>query len=309
MSLSTALQQKTNDDEGVSYCAVPSAFRSVATEYHQVVPETQGVFWNDDFFDEEDIIAVFDFDYDNIVAFNTPVEFMSQIVTVGFFCLYGTLLFWPYGLIVVLSIYLLSLAPFYLRYNVRWRAEANHLAITRDGIRFVQDRRKSCWGFSMCDKGKHSKTVPFDKITDCDIVEPAGNMCLLFPRILFTVHVDTASSGNEGNQHELDTIGLKDPHRFKNLVWAMKRNFHNLPLSSTQVYQPPNPKHSQLELSDLAQLTKVPSTSSQSSGGVRGLLRDIRDELRQNNELLRNLQHRDETKEVAPVTPADEAIV
>merc|ERR1712232_1477947 len=72
------------------------------------------------------------------------------------------------------------------------------------------------------DQGKCSKTVPFDKITDCDIEEPAGNSCFCVPNILFTVNIDTASSGTEGRK-ELKLAGLKDPHSFKKLVWAMKR--------------------------------------------------------------------------------------
>ena len=234
-----------------------------------------------------------------MISFQTPLEFVSQITTVGCIGLYAAFFFWPLGPLIVVALYGLSLAPFFLRSNVRWRAEAHHVAITRDGIRFVQDRRKAWWGLSVCDQGKHSKTVPYDKITDCDILEPAGNvLCFFVPRILYTVHVDTASSGSEGNPHELDITGLKDPFGFKTLVWAMKRNFHQFPLptSSRPVYQPPKPtslsaSSRQLELTDLVQLTKAPSTSSESSsGGVRGLLRDIREELRQNNHLLRNLQ-------------------
>ena len=305
----TALHQEKNvDDDGIGesyYSVVPTAVRSVAFEYQQLLPETRDIFWNDDFFDDEDVIAVFDFDYDKMITFQTPLEFVSQMTTVGCVALYAALLFWPVGPLIVLAMYGFSLAPFYLKSNVRWRAEAHHVAITRDGIRFVQDRRKAWWGFSICDKGKQSKTVPYDKITDCDILEPAGNvLCFFVPRILYTVHVDTASSGSESNRHELEITGLKDPHGFKTLVWAMKRNLHHLPLlpppalsssSSRPVYQPPKPTASSasqlIELSDLAQLTKAPSTSSESSsGGVRGLLRDIREELRQNNHLLRNLQ-------------------
>jgi hypothetical protein len=69
--------------------------------------------------------------------------------------------------------------------------------------------------------GKTSKTVPFDKITDCDIEEPAGAACCgLVPNVLYAVHVDTASS--KGG-HELSILGLKEPRAFKELVWAMKR--------------------------------------------------------------------------------------
>ena len=62
----------------------------------------------------------------------------------------------------------------------------------------------------MCDLGKESKTIPYDKITDCDVQEPAGNACCCcVPNVLPVVNVDTASSG--GVLHELTLVGLKDP--------------------------------------------------------------------------------------------------
>jgi hypothetical protein len=85
-----------------------------------------------------------------------------------------------------------------------------------------------------CDKaGKITKTIPFDKLTDCDIEEPAGAsgpLCCMVNNVLTKVNVDTASSGMrvgaEGqtmNVHELQLVGLKDPHGFKSMVWRMKR--------------------------------------------------------------------------------------
>ncbi|KAL3945107.1 MAG: hypothetical protein SGBAC_000836 [Bacillariaceae sp.] len=306
MTFSSSLKDPV-DVEGTPYSAVASGGRTVSAEYQHILPETQGIFWNDDFFDDDDVIAVFDFDYDKMITFQTPLAAVGQFFFWGPLCLYFGLILGLLGLIIVAGLYVFSLAACFLKSQVRWRAEANHVAITRDGIRFVQDRQKTCWGLPMCDKGKHSKTVPFDKITDCDINEPAGNAFLIFPRILYTVNVDTASSGSESNLHELVITGLKDPNRFKALVWAMKRNLHQLP---TQVYQPPKQKSSQLELSDLAQLKKSASSSSQSSGGVRGILRDIRDELRQNNQLLRTLHEGEGVKDCASQgKPTDATLV
>jgi hypothetical protein len=72
-----------------------------------------------------------------------------------------------------------------------------------------------------------SKTVPFDKITDCDVQEPAGASCCgLVPNILYTVNVDTASTSTG---HELSIVGLKDPYAFKDLVWKMKRGEVTMP--------------------------------------------------------------------------------
>ena len=96
-------------------------------------------------------------------------------------------------------------------------------------------------------------SVPFDKITDCDVAEPAGNTCLCVRNVLAVVNVDTASSGNDGRK-ELKLAGLKDPHGFKKLVWAMKR----------------------------AQQKQTSNDSTE----MTSLLREIRYELRTNNELL-----------------------
>ena len=48
------------------------------------------------------------------------------------------------------------------------------------------------------------------------------------PNVLSRVTVDTASSGtkNDGKWVELNLAGLKDPHGFKKVVWAMKRGDH-----------------------------------------------------------------------------------
>merc|ERR1712166_1207239 len=116
---------------------------------------------------------------------------------------------------------------------------AQHIAITVDGIRFVKDTRKQ--GCRMeCDKaGKTTKTIPFDKLTDCDIEEPAGAsgpLCCRVNNVLTKVNIDTASSGMQMGQngaalnlHELQLVGLKDPHGFKSMVWRMKRKSGNSP--------------------------------------------------------------------------------
>ena len=37
--------------------------------------------------------------------------------------------------------------------------------------RYVKEKRKSCCGLPCTDRGRESKTVPYDKITDCDVQE------------------------------------------------------------------------------------------------------------------------------------------
>lgn len=177
------------------------------------------------FASEEGLIEEFAIDYDLLN------EFDKRIVAVGAF---------PNGLALLLSAVPCGLCyPCYAltceSQNVVDANNATHVCVTRDGIRYSVDKRKSGCRFSMCDKGKTTKTVPFDKITDCDIEEPAGNAgcCWLVKNVVTVVNVDTASGsrGGEGGYggHELKIRGLVDPHGFKKLVWKMKRSGHGTP--------------------------------------------------------------------------------
>jgi hypothetical protein len=102
-------------------------------------------------------------------------------------------------------------------------------------------------------------------ITDCDIVEPAGSTCICTPQTLYSVHLKTASS--DRNRNELNIQGLKDPHSFKKLVWAMKRATAGGATSSLP-----------------EALTMVDRGSDNNTDEVATLLREIRDELRQQKE-------------------------
>lgn len=207
---------------------------------------------------------------------------------------------------------LFGMAPCFLRTNVKWNVQAQHVAITRDGIRFVRDKRQTCWGSKCTDAGKTSKTgtfvappglvpftsshnnryalpfaVPFDKITDCDVAEPAGNSCLCIENVLSTVNIDTASSGH--GRHELQICGLKDPHSFKKLVWAMKRNS-----GCTRALLDSIPQALEKKKGNNDQVA--------SAANVSTLLREIRDELRKHNTLLQQIQP------ALPSAPVDQGV-
>ena len=81
------------------------------------------------------------------------------------------------------------------------------------------------------------------------------------------MNIDTASSGTEGKK-ELKLAGLKDPHSFKKLVWAMKRAQQGSAAASIQGRE----------------------SAVGGDNHVTSLLREIRDELRVNNELLQRQQ-------------------
>ena len=175
------------------------------------------VTWTDQHFAEtEGVVAVFDFDYRGVIAFDWQKQQAQWLLCPPFALLSGV-----------------CCTPCFAFKNIVWTTEAMHVAVHQDGIKFVNDKRQSQWGLACCDQGKNSKTVPFDKLTDCDVQEPAGTaVCCFVPNVLSTVTVDTASSGGAGPdgqvQHELSLRGLKDPHGFKKCVWDCKRGAVNL---------------------------------------------------------------------------------
>jgi hypothetical protein len=116
---------------------------------YATLAELRNITWTDTFFedDDDDIIAVFDFDYDAMENFYTSVGWVS----------FGaTILYTP---LFMLSLF--GLTPCYLRSNVGWNTRSQHVAVTRDGIRFVRDKRPCCWGLPCTDQGKSSKTGEF----------------------------------------------------------------------------------------------------------------------------------------------------
>jgi hypothetical protein len=113
------------------------------------LPELHNLAWTDTFFDDdEDVIAAFDFDYDAMENFYTSIGEVTILFSIIFFT--------PFFLAS-----LVLLAQCYLRKNMSWSCRAQHVAITRDGILFVRDRRPCCWGMPCTDQGKSSKTGTF----------------------------------------------------------------------------------------------------------------------------------------------------
>eukprot|EP00440_Ansanella_granifera_P048168 gb/GFBE01052179.1/.p1 GENE.gb/GFBE01052179.1/~~gb/GFBE01052179.1/.p1 ORF type:complete len:235 (+),score=43.62 gb/GFBE01052179.1/:1-705(+) len=166
------------------------------------VPECKDTFFEG----EPGLVGVFEYDYDEIITFRQKLG-CAQLP------LCPCSILWCH--------------PCFLMQNIEWDTRARHLALTIDGIKFVHDKRKTMCGLSCTDAGKESKTVPYDKITDCDVEEPAGTaFCCCIQNVLHKVSIDTASSGgysDHGTKHELEIEGLKHPHAFKQSVWAMKR--------------------------------------------------------------------------------------
>jgi hypothetical protein len=227
-----------------------------------VLGEARGAPAADEYFSgDQGLISVWDFDYETIIDFRTQLQ-----------CAW---------LVFVPPFWLSSICcyPCFLKQNVEWSARAQHLALTVDGIRYVRNKHPTCCGLSCTDRGRESKTVPYDKITDCDVQEPAGAaFCCCIPNVLSRVHVDTASSGGKDKNgrplHELSLGGLRYPSEFKQAVWAMKRGELPAPAS-------------------------VPLGGASASGLMAPgqeqmnttLLKEIRDEIRELNQHLRSSKH------------------
>ena len=147
---------------------------------------------------DSDVLKTYSIDYDKAAAFEKEVACSNMIV--------GGL---PFSLICS--------APCYFAFerdNIDDRVRAQHLAITRDGIKYVVDKHSTGCRLECQDQGKVSKTVPYDKMTDCDVEEPAGSSgcCLaLVPNTLHVVNVDTASGNRDSGGHELSISGLLAP--------------------------------------------------------------------------------------------------
>jgi hypothetical protein len=108
------------------------------------LPEASNLTWNDDYFeDDDDVVAVFDLDYENMESFYSTLGWVAYGSTL--FC--GSI-FWLGCLVGV---------PCFLRPNVSWTVRSQHVAVTRDGVRFVQDQHPTCWGQSCTDSGRKVK--------------------------------------------------------------------------------------------------------------------------------------------------------
>jgi len=134
----------------------------------------------------EGILKTYEFDYDAVEAYDSAIAWSGLV---GTLCAPPLIPFTLCGMCCFGS---------YIKPNIRDKTRAMHLAISHDGVRFVVDRHPAGCRLDCQEIGKVSKTVPYDKMTDCDIEEPAGSSgccCYLVPNTLHVVHIDTASSG------------------------------------------------------------------------------------------------------------------
>lgn len=150
------------------------------------------------------LLSVWDFDYDTIMKFEKRRQW-AQLLTSPSECLSC-----------------LCCSPCFLSKNVEWETKAQHLALTVDGIHYIQDKHPTMCGFSCTDKGTKSKAVPYNKITSCDVQEPEGTVCCCIQNILSKVRVRIDRTASFKKDEELLLAGLRHPNAFKQAVFTMK---------------------------------------------------------------------------------------
>jgi hypothetical protein len=106
-------------------------------------------------------------------------------------------------------------------------------------------------------------------ITGCEINDPTGHTCVFFLNQPSGVYVNGGS--DRINQCQLSITGLKDPHAFKRLVLAVKRAYHPAAAS-------------------LPRALDIIGRGQETNEDVTALLRDIREELRQQNQAIQSLK-------------------
>ena len=98
------------------------------------IKEAQGLTWKDTFFEENEeagVIAVFDYDYQAVEDFTNSVAVAAM-------------LFPP----ILICSTIFCCAPCLYKSQTKWETYSKHVCVTQDGIKYVQDKRKSTCGFA-----------------------------------------------------------------------------------------------------------------------------------------------------------------
>ena len=220
---------------------------AVGSGQRLLLPSTQ-LQWDDEFFNNTEVVeegllvGVFDFDYEKIVsdgksAHNVLLISLSVVFIIYVLAIFAALSDCDYidgdaciafeviGICLLSTIYflvvLLGCSPCFYRQRIQWDAYSRHVAITHDGVLFVKDKRRTNCGLPCSDVGRVSTTVPFNKISSCDVKEPAGSYCCCVPNILSEIKISHSSEG--GCAQSLNLVGLKEPHKFKQFLMAIIR--------------------------------------------------------------------------------------
>lgn len=100
-------------------------------------------------------------------------------------------------------------------------AEAVRVRLTASELIYERGRIKTCWRLPMCDQGRVEKVIPFEKITDVVLQEPAGGCP---PKTLYTLKIQTAgNSGIPGSELEIIGLSERDSKDLKERLTTRKR--------------------------------------------------------------------------------------
>jgi len=164
----------------------------------------------DSFFQGEDgLVSVWDFDVEAIIDFQTRLQLASLALV-------------PPKWLSCLCCY-----PCLLRKNIRWETEAQHLALTRDGVHIVRDAHPTWCGLPCTKRQSESKTIPYNKITKCDVWEPSDTsvVCCCIRNTLPQLRIEVAPSiESRGKAEKVVLAGVKHPFAFRQAVFTMKHS-------------------------------------------------------------------------------------
>lgn len=106
--------------------------------------------------------------------------------------------------------------------NITDFAHAVDVKITKTSLVHTTQRIKTCWRCTVCDQGRITKEIPFEKITDVVVTEPAGGCCP--PNILYTVAIQTAGrSGVDGPELTITGLSKDDVYKVRSLIQQRRR--------------------------------------------------------------------------------------
>lgn len=247
------------------------ASHSMDGRYAHLITPSQTVTWRDDFFqdDYDDIVAVFDFDYQSMER---------HYRCAGWTCVGATAFCCPN----LIPWMLVSLIPCYLNKNVQWSVRSQHMALTTKGLLFVQEKRPTAWG--MCYADQRTKMIPFNQIISCTVQDGNHKTCVAVGsgEKLSKISVET-------NGGTLDIVGLENPLQFQKMVLALKRGS-----ASAQ----------SVLMDDRGVLAAAAAANGEDPQTVTQLLTQIRDELARSNNNS-SVQYPPPTAPMATVLPTE----
>mmetsp|Transcript_56147 Transcript_56147/g.142990 ORF Transcript_56147/g.142990 Transcript_56147/m.142990 type:complete len:259 (-) Transcript_56147:45-821(-) len=126
-----------------------------------------------------------------------------------------------------------------IRQNIDDKIKSMRVNLTDEQIEYEEGPYFTCLRHDACGKqGRVNKVIPYDRVQDVRLEEPAGNYCCVFPFKITLVSVQTAGGsvghietwmpgrefqGGKVGRSELELWGLEDATAFRNMILDMKK--------------------------------------------------------------------------------------